>query len=116
MPDLAGRWGKRFGDRGYIRHELFERLQKTGVRRITKRKRGMQNKWMPLLDKFLRRKRVLIESVGEQLKPVCPIAHTRYRSLHHASVHTLAALAAYTWYDHKPSLRLSEEVCDLLVN
>jgi IS5 family transposase len=116
VPDLAaGLWGKLFGDRGYISHELFERLQKTGVRLITKLKRGMKNKLMPLLDKLLMRKRVLIESVGEQLKHVCQIAHTRHRSLQNASVHTLAALAAYTWHDHKPSLHLSEEECDLLV-
>lgn len=115
VPDLAaGLWGKLFGDRGYISQELFEQLQQTGVQLITKLKRKMKNKLMPLLDKLLLRKRVLIESVGEQLKHVCHIAHTRHRSLSNASVHILAALVAYTWYEHKPSLHLSEEECQLL--
>src|SRR4051812_10981681 len=66
------------------------------------------------LDKLLLRKRALIESVGEQLKHVCQIAHTRHRSVHNASLHLLAALVAYTWHEHKPSLHLIEEECDLL--
>ena len=115
VPDLAtGLWGKLFGDRGYISQDLFERLQQTGVQRITKRKRKMKNKLMPLLDKLLLRKRTLIESVGEQLKQVCQMAHTRHRSVSNAVVHTLAALAAYTWHEQKPSLHLTEEECDLL--
>jgi IS5 family transposase len=115
VPDLVeGLWGKLFGDRGYISQELSEQLRQTGVQLITKLKRNMKNKLMPLLDKLLIRKRVLIESVGEQLKHVCQIAHTRHRSIHNASVHILAALVAYTWYEHKPSLHLSEEECELL--
>jgi hypothetical protein len=42
-----------FGDRAYISQELFERLQQTGVQLITKLKRRMKNKWMPLFDKVL---------------------------------------------------------------
>ena len=115
VPDLAkGLGGKLFGARGYSRQELFERWQQTGVQRIPKRKRKRKNKLRPLLDKLLLRKRVLIESVGEQLKHVCQIAHTRHRSIHNASVHLLAALAAYTWHGHKPSLHLTKEACELL--
>jgi hypothetical protein len=115
VPDLVeGLWGKLFGDRGYISQELSEQLQQTGVQLITKIKRNMKNKLMPLLDKLLLRKRALIESVGEQLKHVCQVAHTRHRSIHNASVHILAALVAYTWYEHKPSLHLSAEECELL--
>jgi Transposase DDE domain len=115
VPDLAAPlWGKLFGDRGYISRALLERLQQTGVQLITKLKRNMKNKLMPLLDKLLLRKRALIESVGEQLKHVCQIAHTRHRSVHNASLHRLAALVAYTWHEHKPSLHLTEEECDLL--
>jgi hypothetical protein len=115
VPSLAaGLWGKLFGDRGYLGQELFERLQQTGVQLITKLKRNMKNKLMPLWDKLLLRKRALIESVCEQLKHVCQIAHTRHRSVYHASVHILAALAAYTWQEHKPSLHLTPEEQALL--
>jgi Transposase DDE domain len=115
VPGLAeGLWGKRFGDRGYISQELFERWQQTGVQLITKLKRNMRNKLMPLWDKLLLRKRALIESVGEQLKQVCPIGHTRHRSVHNAFVHAFAALVAYTWQERKPSLHLTSEEQALL--
>ena len=69
---------------------------------------------MPLPDKVLLRKRALIESVGEQRKQVCPIApYAPLQSLH-ASMHPLAALAAYTWQEHKPSLHPTEEEGELL--
>jgi len=115
VPGLAeGLWGKLFGDRGYLGQELFERLQQTGVQLITKLKRSMKNKLMPLWGKLLLRKRALIESVGEQLKHVCQIAHTRHRSVYNAFVHTSAALIAYTWQEHKPSLHLTWEEQALL--
>jgi hypothetical protein len=115
VPDLAeGLWGKLFGDRGYLSQDLFERLQQTGVQLITKLKRNMKNKLMPLWDKLLLQKRALIESVGEQMKHVCQIAHTRHRSVYNAFVHTSAALVAYTWREHKPSLHLTDEEQRLL--
>ena len=116
VPELAAElWGKRFGDRGYLGQELFERLQQTGVQLITKLKRNMKNKLMPLWDKLLLRKRALIESVGEQLKHVCQIAHTRHRSVYNAFVPASAALVAYTWPEHKPSLHLTLEDQQLLM-
>ena len=117
VPGLAqGLWGKLFGDRGYLSQELFERLQQTGVQLITKLKRNMKNKLMPLWDKLLLRKRALIESVGEQLKHVCQIGHTRHRSVHNAFVHAFAALVAYTRREHKPSLHLTDEQQRLLAS
>ena len=110
VPALVeGLWGKLLGDRGYISQELFEQLWGSGIQLLTKLKRNMKNKLMPLWDKLLLRKRALIESVGEQLKHVCQIAHTRHRSVYHASVPVLAALAAYTWQERKPSLHLTPE-------
>jgi Transposase DDE domain len=54
-------WGKLFGDRGYISHDLFARLWGHGVQLVTKRKKKMKNALLPLLDKILLRKRTLIE-------------------------------------------------------
>jgi hypothetical protein len=110
VPNLAeGLWGKWFGDRGYISQELFEQLWGTGVQLITKRKRKRRNRGLPLWDKRLLRKRARRERVGQPLKPVCPIGHTRHRSVPNAFVHTLAALLAYTWQERKPSLHLTKE-------
>jgi hypothetical protein len=108
-------WGKLFGDRGYISQALFEQLWEHGLPLITKLKQRMKNKLMPLIDKLLLRKRALIESIGEQLKHVCQIEHTPHRSAHNGFVNMLAALVAYTWQEHHPSLHLQPEKRALLL-
>jgi hypothetical protein len=76
---------------------------------VTKIKRNRKNKLLPLLDKLLLRKRGLIECVGGQLKHVCPIEHTRHRSVANTYANILAALVAYVFRPHKPSLGLTTE-------
>jgi Transposase DDE domain len=100
-------WGKLFGDRGYISQELFEHLWGQGLQLITKVKRNMKNKLMPVLDKVLLRKRALIECVNDQLKNISQIEHTRHRSATNGIVNILAAVVAYTFQSKKPALDLS---------
>jgi len=100
-------WGKRFGDRGYLSQELFEQLWSQDLQLITKLKRNMKNKLMPVLDKVLLRKRALIECVNDQLKNVSQIEHTRHRSAANGIVNMLAAVVAYTFQPKKPALDLS---------
>src|SRR4051812_7265863 len=100
-------WGKLFGDRGYIGQELFEQLWTGGLQLITKLKRNMKNKLMPVLDKLLLRKRALIECVNDQLKNISQIEHTRHRSPANGIINMLAAVAAYTFQPKKPALDLS---------
>jgi transposase len=100
-------WGKLFGDRGYLGQELFEQLWTEGLQLITKLKRNMKNKLMPVLDKLLLRKRALIESVNDQLKNISQIEHTRHRSAANGIVNRLAAVVAYTFQPKKPALDLS---------
>jgi transposase len=100
-------WGKLFGDRGYMGQELFEQLWTEGVQLITKLKRKMKNKWMPVLDKLLLRKRALIECVNDQLKNVSQIEHTRHRSAVNGIINMLAAVVAYTFQPKKPALDLA---------
>jgi transposase len=100
-------WGKLFGDRGYIGQELFEQLWTEGIQLITKLKRKMKNKLMPVLDKLLLRKRALIECVNDQLKNISQIEHTRHRSAANGIVNMLAAVVAYTFQPKKPALDLS---------
>jgi hypothetical protein len=108
-------WGKLFGDRGYISQTLFEQLWEQGLQLMTKLRRNMKNKLLPMVDKLLLRKRALIESIGEQLKHVCQIEHTRHRSAHNGFVNMLAALVAYTWQERRPSLHLQPEERILLL-
>ena len=105
VPRLVRRlWGKLLGDRGYISQALFEQLQTQGLQLITKLKRNMKNKLMPLWDKLLLRKRGLIECVNDQLKNISQIEHTRHRSSVNGIVNIFAALVAYTFQPKKPTL------------
>src|SRR3954447_11240897 len=99
-------WGKLFGDRGYLSQELFEQLWSQGLQLITKWKRNMKNKLMPLWDKLLLRKRALIECVNDQLKNISQVEHTRHRSATNGIVNMLAAVVAYTFQPKKPALDL----------
>jgi Transposase DDE domain len=97
-------WGKLFGDRGYISQKLFDELWAQGLQLVTKLKRKMKNKLMPILDKILLRKRALIECVNDQLKNISQIEHTRHRSVANGFVNIIAAVVAYTFQPKKPAL------------
>ena len=109
-----GLTGKRVGDRGYISQQLFKVLWDRGLQLITKLRKNMHNKLMPLADKLLLRKRAIIETINDQLKNIVQIEHTRHRSLVNAMVNSLAALVAYTHQPRKPSLNLSKNQLKLL--
>ena len=105
VPRLAkGLTGKLFGDRGYISQKLFETLLEQDLQLITKLRKGMHNKLLPLVDKLLLRKRALIETINDQLKNISQIEHTRHRSVVNWMVNLLAGLVAYTHQPKKPSL------------
>src|SRR3954449_6264886 len=99
-------WGKLFGDRGYLSQELFEQLWEQDLQLITKLRRNMRNKLMPVLDKLLLRKRALIECVHDQLKNVSQIEPSRHRRATNGIVNMVAAVVAYTFQPKKPSLDL----------
>src|SRR5918997_5085303 len=50
-------FGKLVGGRGYISQRLFEHLWEPGVQVITKLRKNMKNRLLPLFDKLLLRKR-----------------------------------------------------------
>ncbi len=107
VPELAGAlFGKLFGDRGYISQALFEQLWARGVQLITKLRKKMKNKLLPLFDKLLLRKRSIIETVNDQLKNISQIEHSRHRSPFNFFVNLMAGLVAYTFHEKKPSLNL----------
>ena len=81
---------------------------------ITKLRKSMHNKLLPLADKLLLRKRAIIETINDQLKNIVQIEHTRHRSPVNAMANSLAALVAYTHQPCKPSLNLSKNQLKLL--
>ena len=107
VPELIkGLFGKLFGDKGYVSQPLFKVLYDEGVQLVTKLKRGMKNRLLPLFDKVMLRKRAIIESVVNQLKNISQIEHTRHRSVANCFVNLLGGLVAYTWREKKPSLNI----------
>lgn len=65
-------FGNLYGDKGYISQKLFDDLFGTRVKLVTKLKKNMKNKLMPLFDKLMLRKRALIETINDQLKNISP--------------------------------------------
>ena len=102
-------FGKLFGDRGYISKDLFEQLSIDGVHLVTRLKKGMKNALMLQHDKIMIRKRSLIETVNDQLKNICQIEHTRHRFFPNFIINLLSALAAFSFFDKKPSINTAEE-------
>lgn len=108
VPKLTERlYGLLFGDKGYIKQELFEYLHSRGLKLVTGIKSKMQNKLVTLFEKTLLRKRSIIESVFSILKTHFELEHTRHRSVWNAFVHLLSTLIAYCMKPSKPSIKLS---------
>lgn len=100
--------GKLFGDRGYISAPLSQLLFEQGLQLITRLRKNMKNRLMPLSDKLLLRKRAIIEAIIDQLKNISQIEHSRHRSPTNFVVHLIAGLIAYCHQDKKPGLHLDE--------
>lgn len=103
-------FGKLFGDKGYISKDLFSELMDKGIHLITKLKKNMKNKLMPMINKILLRKRGLIETVNDELKNICQIEHTRHRSPSNFLVNLFSGLIAYSYLEKKPSLKLNSDI------
>jgi hypothetical protein len=83
----------------------------------------MKNKLVELWEKFMLRKRALIETVNDQLwlrhagyQNISQVVHSRHRSISNFMVNIIAVrlrspttgLIAYTWQDKKPYLKLDK--------
>lgn len=108
VPCMAeGLKGLLVGDRGYIKSELFASLFENGLKLITKLKKNMKNKLMPIMEKLLLRKRAIIETINDQLKNISQIEHTRHRSPVNFLVNLFSGLIAYQLTPKKPSLHVN---------
>lgn len=97
-------FGKLVGDRGYLSAELFEALWERGIKLITRIRQNMKNKLMDMEDKFLLKSRGMIESVNNLLKNALQLEHTRHRSEAGFFANIFSTIAAYSFYENKPSL------------
>ncbi|HEY9807811.1 MAG TPA: IS982 family transposase [Halomicronema sp.] len=104
---LKDLFGKVFADRGYVSQQLATQLfTEWGIEFFAKSKRNMKNHLMRLTDKFLARKRSIIETIIDQLKNISQIEHYRHRSPVNFMVNVLCGLIAYCHQPKKPSLCL----------
>lgn len=84
VPNLTEKLtGLLFGDKGYIKKELFHELFDRGLKLVTKTKKGMKNVLISLKEKILLRKRSIIEMVFGYLKKRLELEHTRHRCVIH---------------------------------
>lgn len=73
----------------------------------------MKPRLVRLNDKLLLRKRVLIETINDQLKNISQIEQSRHRSPANFLVNVLAGLLAYCHQPKKPSLQMTPEALAL---
>ena len=99
-------FGKLYADKGYISQSLFASLFDRGVHIVTGIRTNMKNRLMDVHDKIMLRKRSIIETINDMLKNVAQIVHTRHRSISNFIVNLLAGMAAYAFYDTKPSINM----------
>ena len=99
-------FGKLYADKGYISQSLFASLFDRGVYIVTGIRTNMKNRLMDVHDKIMLRKRSIIETINDMLKNVAQIVHTRHRSISNFIVNLLAGMAAYAFYDTKPSINM----------
>ena len=99
-------FGKLYADKGYISHSLFASLIDRGVHIVTGIRPNMKKRLMDVHDKIMLRKRSIIETINDMLKNVAQIVHTRHRSISNFIVNLLAGMAAYAFYDTRPSINM----------
>jgi len=112
VPDLLQHlFGQVFADKGYISQKLFEQLlEELGVQLVTKLKRNMKQRLMPLCDRLLLRKRAVVETVIDQLKNISQIEHSRHRSPVNCFINILCGLIAYCHQPKKPGIAMEDHL------
>ncbi len=98
--------GLLFGDKGYLSVKTTNELLKQGLQLITKVRANMKPKPISETNKFLLKKRGIVETVIGQLKDFRHLVHTKYRSAINYFTNVLSALAAYMLNHNKPSVEL----------
>jgi len=105
-------FGKLFGDKGYISKVLSDILFGNDIQLITHVRRNMKTKALSNEEKLLLRKRSVIETVNDELKNICQLEHTRHRSINGFLLNIMGALAAYSFFPKKPTIKIDIQETD----
>ncbi len=85
-------------------------MEKVGIQLLTKLKRNMKQRLMPICDRLLLRKRAVVETVIDQLKNISQIEHSRHRSPVNCFVNILCGLIAYCHQPRKPGIAMENNL------
>ena len=96
-----------FGDKGYLSAKTTAELLKHGLHLITKVRQNMKPKPISATNKFLLKKRGIIETIFGQLKDFRHLVHTKYRSKINYFTNVLSSLLAYMLNPDKPRICLN---------
>lgn len=82
-----------------------ETLWEQGIKLMTKIRGNMKNKLLGIKEKFMLKRRALVETVIDLLKDFQDLWHTWHRSADNGFNNMLACLAAYNFRDTKPAFK-----------
>ena len=99
--------------KGYISNDLVKEFLGKGLQLITNVRSNMKNKFVPLADKLMLRKRFIIETINDQLKNISQIEHTRHRSTTNFLVNLVSGIIAYCFQPKKPSINVENAALQL---
>ena len=102
-------FGKIFGDKGYISKALSDLLFGDRVQLITAVRRNMKQKALSNEEKLLLRKQSVIETFNDELKNICQAEHSRHRSIAGFILNIMSAIAAYSLFQKKTSIKIDIE-------
>ena len=88
-----------------LSQKLRQTLHTQNIDLVYKVRKNMKPEPLSDYDAEMLKKRMLIETVIEQLKSQTQLDHTRHRSFTNFQVNMVAALIAYTHQEKKPSLK-----------
>ena len=102
----SGLFGKLYADKGYIGRDFVQKMKDKGIAIVTRVRKNMKEVVHSDFNQALLRKRVLVETVFDELKNLCQIEHTRHRSLMGFAVNLMAGIVAYCLQPVKPRVDL----------
>ena len=73
-------FGKVVADKGYLSKQLAALLLEQGMELVTKVRTNVTEPKRSPADKYLTRKRAIIESIIDQIKHISQVEHTRHRA------------------------------------
>ena len=105
-----GLQGLAAGDKGYISKEKADRLEKKGLRFLTRVRCNMAEKVMTGFEKFFLAQRAIIETIIDQLKGLCQIEHSRHRKPDNFLMNLVSGLMPYMLRPRKPVIQMPKKL------